>query len=96
MTRQDYIAALRQYKEAHADQYGIQRIGIFGSVARGEQTADSDVDVCVQLAHPDLYYLVHIKDDLENLFNTTVDVVRLRDRMDSLLRQNIERDGIYA
>lgn len=27
-------------------QYGIIRIGIFGSVARGEQSEDSDVDIC--------------------------------------------------
>ena len=33
----DYLQLLRQYKAEVADKYGIKRIGIFGSVARGEQ-----------------------------------------------------------
>ena len=44
-TTQEYIEALRCYKAEKSEQYGISRIGIFGSVARGEQDGDSDVDV---------------------------------------------------
>jgi predicted nucleotidyltransferase len=44
-TTNEYIHLLRDYKRQHAAKYGIVRMGIFGSVARGEQTDDSDVDV---------------------------------------------------
>ena len=45
----EYLAALTQFKQKFADKYGIRVIGIFGSVARGEQRPDSDVDVFVDL-----------------------------------------------
>ena len=41
----------------NAHKYGIMRMGIFGSVARGEQTEDSDVDVCVELQTPSMFCL---------------------------------------
>ena len=47
-TTSEYIALLRKYMAENAHKYGIVRMGIFGSVARGEQTENSDVDVCVE------------------------------------------------
>jgi predicted nucleotidyltransferase len=95
-TTSEYIALLRKYMTENSHKYGIIRIGIFGSVARGEQTEDSDVDVCVELQTPSMFDLVHIKDELQLLFDCAVDIVRLRDDMDGLLKQNIVEEGIYA
>jgi predicted nucleotidyltransferase len=47
-TTGEYIRLLDSYKRKHADKYGIARMGIFGSVARGEQTESSDVDVYLE------------------------------------------------
>lgn len=91
-----YTNLLTQYKEQASSKYGIKRIGIFGSVARGKQHEGSDVDVCVELNVPDVFSMVHIREELETLFGTPVDIVRLRDRMNPVLKKNIERDGIYA
>ena len=44
----EYINILRDYMAKNASKYSITRIGIFGSVARGEQTENSDVDVFLQ------------------------------------------------
>ena len=41
----EYINILRDYMAKNASKYSITRMGIFGSVARGEQTENSDVDV---------------------------------------------------
>lgn len=76
--------------------YGISRIGIFGSVARGEQKEGSDVDVCVDLETPSMFSLVHIKDELRQLFGCEVDIVRLRQNMDVLLKRDILEEGIYV
>ena len=38
------ITLLKQFKSKFADKYGIPKIGIFGSVARGEQTEKSDLE----------------------------------------------------
>ena len=95
-TANDYITLLRKYLSTKADAYGITKIGIFGSVARNEQTEDSDVDVCVEMKKPDLFTLVHIKEELQELFGKPVDIVRLRKNMNPMLLKQIKRDGIYA
>ena len=95
-TREDYMAILRKYRILKSDIYGIIKIGIFGSVARNEQTEDSDVDVCVEMKKPDLFAMVHIKEDLQELFGKSVDIVRLRKNMNPMLLSRIQRDGIYA
>lgn len=95
-TIEDYMAILRKYQTSKSEIYGIIRIGIFGSVARNEQTEDSDVDVCVEMKKPDLFALVHIKEDQQELFGKSVDIVRLRKHMNPMLLSRIQRDGIYA
>ena len=95
-TTNDYITILRKYLSTKADAYGITKIGIFGSVARNEQTEDRDVDVCVEMKKPDLFTMVHIKEELQELFGKPVDIVRLRNNMNPMLLKQIKRDGIYA
>ena len=94
-TTSEYIALLRKYMAENAHKYGIVRMGIFGSVARGEQTENSDVDVCVEGQLHGFFALAGIKQELEN-YCCKVDIVRLRDRMDSFLRERIQREGIYV
>ncbi len=71
-------------------------MGIFGSVARGEQTEKSDVDVCYEGKAPSLLTLEHIQSDLESLFDAKVDMVRMRSGMNGMLRKRILRDGIFV
>ena len=95
-TKEEYLDILRKYLDLKSKVYGIVKIGIFGSVARNEQTEDSDVDVCVEMQKPDMFSLVHIKEDLQHLFGRPVDIVRLRDNMTPMLSKQIQRDGIYV
>lgn len=95
-TTQEYLQLLSEYKQRRGLFYGISRICIFGSVARGEQTEDSDVDVCVDLEVPSIFSLVHIKEELQQLFGCNVDVVRFRQNMDTLLKRDILEEGIYV
>jgi uncharacterized protein len=70
--------------------------GLFGSTARNEATAQSDVDVWVELDPLTPYATVHLKQELEELLKRPVDLVRLRERMNPALRQAILREGISA
>jgi len=93
----DYILnLLTQYKQNNLDKYGIENIGVFGSVARGEAKESSDVDICIQTKTPDMFMLVHIKEELQNLFHKSVDIVRLRNRMNPYLKKRIEQEAIYV
>ena len=56
--------------------YAVRSLALFGSYARGEQTAQSDLDLLVELdGAPDLYDLVGIKLDVEDALGLPADVV---------------------
>ena len=92
----EILQLLNQYKPTAMSKYGLTRIGIFGSVARGEQSSDSEVDVCYEGKAPSLLTLDHIQCDLEKLFGCPVDLVRVRENMNDLLRKRIQKEGIYV
>ncbi len=87
---------LSLYKPMAERKYGLTRIGIFGSVARNEQTEDSDVDVCYEGKVPSLLTLDLIQSDLEKMFGCHVDMVRIRKGMNSLLKERIQKEGLYV
>lgn len=68
-------ARLRDLKPELKRRYGVRRIGVFGSVARGEEDADSDVDVLVELEEPIGWELVDLQDRLEEVLGRRVDLV---------------------
>ena len=95
-TTAEILSLLKSYKSIAASKYGLTKIGIFGSVARGEQTDESDVDVCYEGKTPSFLTLDKIQTDLEALFGSKVDLLRVRERMNSLLKQRIMKEGIYV
>ncbi|MBC7225628.1 MAG: nucleotidyltransferase family protein [Thermoflexales bacterium] len=94
MRRDEVLRVLAQFRDQRAQKFGITRIGIFGSWARGEATDESDVDVVVELERPDLLLLVGIKQELEELLQRPVDVVRYRERMNPLLKKRIDQEAV--
>lgn len=67
MTKKLAIKLLQSFKNKNKDKYGIALIGLFGSVARNEAKETSDVDICIKTKKADIFALVHIKEDLEEL-----------------------------
>lgn len=94
--REAVLQELRRLKPDLEKRYGVTKIGIFGSFARNEIRAGSDVDVIVEMNEPDLFYLVHIKETLEEKFKMPVDVIRYRAMMNKYLKARIDREAVYA
>ena len=94
-TREEYLAILRNHVDELKHSFGIRSLRLFGSVARGEHQAGSDVDVCVEMS-PNLYQLVSLKQQLEALLGCSVDVIRVNQNMSSFLKNEIEKDGGYV
>ena len=90
------IKLLESFKNTNKDKYGIEAIGLFGSVARDEAKENSDIDICIKTKNVDLFTLVHIKEDLEELMSSHVDIVRIRDKMNPFLKNRIDKDAIYV
>ncbi|MCP4268624.1 MAG: nucleotidyltransferase [Candidatus Brocadiaceae bacterium] len=96
MNREEIIDFLSAHKTEFKQNFDLVKIGLFGSYARGENFEDSDIDIVVELKKPDLFYLIGIKQTVEEALGAKVDVVRLRDKMNKSLRYRIERDAIYV
>ncbi|MBX3459585.1 MAG: nucleotidyltransferase family protein [Planctomycetes bacterium] len=72
----DRIHELRDEIQALASKHGAVRIRLFGSVARGEDGPEIDVDFLVQLdTDRSLLDFVNLKLDLEELLGRRVDLV---------------------
>ena len=95
-TKTEILKKLKIFKSTNEEKYGILTIGVFGSYSRNEEKEGSDVDIVVKTKTPDLFQIVHIKDDLEKIFNTKVDVIRYRKNMNPYLLKQIDADAIYV
>ena len=101
MDREEAIALLRAH-EAELKAAGVERLSIFGSVARGDATGASDVDIIIRL-NPEAarggfaYFgrLDTISRRLEEILGCSVDVVAEPVRKERL-RQAIEREATLA
>lgn len=92
----EYKEILSKFKREFGSQFGIKELGIFGSVARGEHTDKSDLDVFVSLEIVEPFIIFDLKELLESFCKCKVDLVRLRDSLRPTLKNNILRDGIYV
>ena len=88
------LSTLRLHRGDWQERFHVVDIGVFGSAARGDARPDSDVDVWVRLDPLTPYALVHLKQELETWLSTSVDVVRLRERMNPSLKQRILDEGL--
>jgi predicted nucleotidyltransferase len=96
MTQKEIIAYLKAQKETFAQKYGISKIALFGSYARGENGFDSDIDIAIETKLSDYFLLYDLKEELENFFHNKVDIVRLRKHMNESLKKRIMKDGVYV
>ncbi len=92
----EILTLLAIYKPKAINNYGFTKLGIFGSVARGEQTEQSDVDICYEGKAPSLLTIDRIQQELQELLGCPVDLVRLRDNMNAALRRRIQQEGVYV
>ena len=96
INRDEILNILKNYKNNNLNKYDILELGLFGSVARNQASLNSDVDICIKTKTPDIFMLVHIKEELQNLFHKSVDIVRLRDKMNPYLKKRIDKEAIYV
>lgn len=97
MTRNEVLATLKA-AELDLRAKGVKRAALFGSVARGEACADSDIDIMVELdpaAGLGLWEYVGVIDFIEDIFPTKVDVSN-RASLKAHVRPSAERDALYA
>lgn len=94
-TREEVLDALASQRSL-LDRYGVSAISVFGSVARGESTEDSDIDLLVEFSQPiGLLQFVELKRVLEELLGRPVDLVTPK-ALKPQLRDRILKEAIRA
>ena len=92
--REDILSTLQKNRAA-IQGFGVQRLGLFGSIARGEGSAASDLDFLVELKRNTFDAYMDLKFFLEELFHCSVDLV-LAGSVKPTLRDRILKETVYV
>ena len=77
-----------------ANKYGIHNVRVFGSVARGEQAKDSDLDLVVTMDKDrSMLDRIGFMQEVEDLLHVKVDVVN-ENALHKLIRESVLQEGV--
>ncbi|MBL0715236.1 MAG: nucleotidyltransferase family protein [Desulfosarcina sp.] len=97
MNRDSILKTLSNHKQL-LRRHGVKAIRLFGSFARGEAAAGSDVDLLVEFeptAHVGLFEFSRLRHELSNLLGCEVDLAT-PDALHKAMRDEILNEAIYA
>jgi hypothetical protein len=90
------IETIRACRDDFERRFGVRLVGVVGSVARGEERPDSDIDLVFDIAGmPTLFDLSHAEFELEGALGRKIDLVN-REALRPKARAYIERDLVLA
>ena len=90
------IEKLKELKPTLKERYGIEEFAVFGSVAKGVDTPQSDVDIAVlKMQIKSGFDLIRAKDFLRDSLEREVDIGTFRS-MKTFVRNRIQKDFIYV
>jgi uncharacterized protein len=97
MNAQEVLARLRQNETALRAR-GVSHAALFGSLARGDNRTDSDIDIMIEFdpaARVTVFNYAGLKDYIAGLFDLPVDVIS-REGLKPYVRPAATADAIYA
>jgi len=95
ITKNQVLSYLKEYKQQHIKDYHIKKIGVFGSIVRGEKNPN-DIDIVVEFSKPNLFIQAGIMEDLKEKFHINIDVIALSKYTDDKLLNRIEKEALYV
>lgn len=93
----EFVVRLEGVLPLLRERFGVAKIGIFGSAARGEERPDSDVDVLVEFAPGQTTFrnFMELAFYLEELFGRRVDLVT-EQGLSQYLRPYVEQEVVWC
>ena len=94
---QDFVLQILRQKNAElTNKFGVKSLSLFGSIARNEATAISDVDLLVEFNRPVGYFgLFALQDYLEGLLGCPVDL-GTPDSLKPYIRERVIGEAIHV
>lgn len=96
MNKQSIIETIKTEKPYLQEHFGVEEIALFGSYARGEENADSDVDILVNTKIKTLGNYFLLLDYLEAKFHKKIDLVTKHTGLSERFLRLINKDIIYV
>ena len=98
MNKEMILTYLRTHKDEFRRKYGIEKIALFGSYARGDARVDSDVDILYCLKDGvkmsfDSY--MDLEEQLEKAFQTKIDLINEK-KLNPLIRIDAAEEFVYV
>ena len=93
MISDEYIKILSDNMSHIQKEYGVTGLCLYGSTARGDNGPGSDVDILVDMP-PKIFLMSALKEFLEEILCTSIDLVRRHSRLSVRFLNKISRDGI--
>ena len=95
-TRQDILSSLKTLKGDVAREYSVKTLGVFGSVARDDQTDQSDIDLLVEFSRPvGFVTFMRLEQFLSDRLGERVDLVT-PDTLKPVIRQDVLSEVVYV
>jgi predicted nucleotidyltransferase len=95
-SRQDVLVSLKNLKKEVAKEYSVKTLGVFGSVARDEQTGQSDIDLLVEFSKPvGFVTFMRLENFLSERLGKPVDLVT-PDSLKPVIRLDVLSEVIYV
>jgi predicted nucleotidyltransferase len=99
MTKEDIINVIRNSLPTLKEEYGVKRIGVFGSAATGHLDDTSAIDLVVEFERPIGFRFLDLAEDLERLPGRKVDILTPAG-MNSIrvpsVAENIRENAVYV
>lgn len=78
------------------EKYQVEKLGIFGSVARGENTANSDIDILVEFKNPvGFFHFIRLENYLSELLGKKVDLISQKAPKPAI-KEDVLKEAIYV
>ncbi len=99
LTKATILKTLQEHHTYLTTEYGVERIGLFGSYARGTTSEASDVDLVVEFQRPIGFKFIELVEYLEQILGKEVDVLTpagIQSIRVSSTARNIAESIVYA
>lgn len=91
LNKNSIMSILKQSYPYLASEYGVKKIGLFGSYAKGKETEKSDIDLIAEFERPIGLKFIEFTEYLDGLFEKKADVLT-PEGVKSIIVKNIADD----
>ena len=96
MNKDDILKKLTKNKTYIEQNFEVDKIGLFGSYVKNQQTDESDIDIYVEFKHKTFDNIAGLWNYLEELYHKKIDLFHKHKNNNSVILSNIQKDVIYG